>query len=189
MEVRGLTAAVYRVSVTLSNLNHSQPDDLDVLMVGPGGQAVWLMSDAGGANAVSGVSLTFEEAAALTLPDAGALVSGRLRPGNFDPASDTLPAPAPSGAHGTALSQFTGTDPNGFWSLYVFDDRDGASGGVAGGWSLDLSLLEPMADLAVRQIPPASPVAVGSNLLYTLVVTNQGPLRRAWPPSPTCCPP
>ena len=43
--------AVVDVNVSLS-LSHTRPDDLDLLLVGPQGQAVVLMSDAGGANAV-----------------------------------------------------------------------------------------------------------------------------------------
>src|SRR5688572_18352725 len=46
--VSGLTGLVTSVSATLVNLTHPSPDDLDVLLVGPGGQTVLLMSDAGG---------------------------------------------------------------------------------------------------------------------------------------------
>jgi hypothetical protein len=45
--VSGLTAAVSQLRVTLTNLNHSYSDDLDLLLVGPQGQSVLLMSDAG----------------------------------------------------------------------------------------------------------------------------------------------
>ena len=46
--VSGVTGTVHQVIVTLHNLSHPFPDDLDMLLVGPGGQRVILMSDAGG---------------------------------------------------------------------------------------------------------------------------------------------
>jgi hypothetical protein len=36
------------IAVTFDGLSHTSPDDVDVLLVGPGGQAVKLMSDCGG---------------------------------------------------------------------------------------------------------------------------------------------
>src|SRR6266540_3572554 len=58
ISVSQITGAVVNVSVSLNDVSHVFPDDLDVLLVGPGGQ-VMLMSDAGGGNSVSGVDLTF----------------------------------------------------------------------------------------------------------------------------------
>jgi uncharacterized repeat protein (TIGR01451 family) len=45
--VSGVVGLVGNVAVTLSNLNHTFPKDVDVLLVGPQGQKVILMSDAG----------------------------------------------------------------------------------------------------------------------------------------------
>ncbi len=49
INVAGVVGAVSKVTVTLKNMNHTFPDDIDVLLVGPGGQKILLMSDAGGA--------------------------------------------------------------------------------------------------------------------------------------------
>jgi len=49
---------------------------------------------------------------------------------------------APFPPHGQALSVFDGTNPNGTWSLYVFDDSapgaDMDGGKFAGGWSIKI---------------------------------------------------
>jgi len=34
------------------------------------------------------------------------------------------------------MSAFTGSNPNGEWKLYLFDDLDGDAGNVSGGWRL-----------------------------------------------------
>src|SRR5262249_1072776 len=59
--VSGLTGTVYKVTATLNNLSHGAAADLDVLLVGPKGQSVLLMSDAAAGFVVSGVSLTFDD--------------------------------------------------------------------------------------------------------------------------------
>jgi hypothetical protein len=121
--------------VTLDRISHTYPDDLDILLVAPGGQKVLLMSDAGGGTGINNVTLTFDDAAASNLPDSSAIVSGTYKPTDFT-TGDAFPSPAPAGPYGTALSVFNGLNPNGTWSLYVMDDAAGDSGSIAGGWSL-----------------------------------------------------
>lgn len=125
------------ISVTFSLLSHTWPDDLDILLVGPTGASVILMSDAGATFDISNVTLTFDLAAVTFLPDSGQIVSGTYRPTNYGD-GDTFPAPAPDGPYGSLLSAFLGTNPNGIWSLYVMDDTAGDSGSM-GGWSITLS--------------------------------------------------
>jgi uncharacterized repeat protein (TIGR01451 family) len=190
--VSGLTASVFHVRVALNNLSHSYADDLDVLLVGPGGQSTLLMSDCGGDFSMANVSLTFDDATANALPDSGAIFSGVVQPSNHGLEADLFPAPAPAGPYGTNLAVFNDTDPNGLWSLYLVDDADKDSGLLAGGWSLTFTTLNPLADVEVRQgitiggqsmvspdmtIPLTDPVplAVGSNVVFTYSVTNRGP--------------
>lgn len=171
--VSGVTATVERVVVTLSNVTHSAPADLDVLLVGPGGQKVILMSDAGGRPGVNNVTLTFDDASELSLPDFGIFVTESYRPTNFGE-GDSFAAPAPAGPYASALGAFRGTDPNGAWSLYVMDDSPGDAGFVAGGWGLTFQTLERFADIAVVQSAPPI-VALGSNVTVTVTITNLGP--------------
>jgi uncharacterized repeat protein (TIGR01451 family) len=173
--VTGLTAAVANVRVTLAGLTHSYADDVDVLLVGPNGRAVELMSDAGGEFALNNVTLTFDDGALAVLPDSGPIQNGLYRPSNYELAPDTFPVPAPAGPYDTNLAVFSGIDPNGPWSLYVVDDADKDSGAINGGWSLILSTLDPIADLVLTQTLSANPAAVSSNLTFTYTVTNLGP--------------
>ena len=133
--VSGLPASTLRVKARFNSLTHTFLSDLDVLLVGPGGQKVLLMSDAGGSAAAFGINLTIDDGA----PPMG---SGTLVTGTYSPTdlsigpADVFPAPAPAGPYGTALSAFNGTNPNGTWSLYVLDDEAPDGGNLAGGFSL-----------------------------------------------------
>ena len=144
--VSGLTGSITDVNVTISGLSHTFPDDIDVLLVGPGSQKILLMSDAGGPHDVTNINLTFDDAASLLLPNGDALTSGTFKPtnytGNGGP-NDLFPSPAPVGPYGSLLSTFNGTNPNGTWSLFVFDDEGGDVGRITNGWSLDISTAVP----------------------------------------------
>jgi uncharacterized repeat protein (TIGR01451 family) len=181
--VSDVAGSVAGVSATIRGFNHGWPDDVDVLLVGPGGHAVLLMSDCGGGNARTGVALTFADDAATGLPDNGAFNSGAYRPTNIDVTTDNFPAPAPAGPYGAALATFAGVNPNGAWSLYVIDDGAMDSGSIMQGWVLSLTttnLVCPQgelnhADLALATDVSINPVAAGSNFSLTITVTNAGP--------------
>ncbi len=140
--VSGLSGNVTHVQVKINGISHTFPDDIDMLLVGPGGQNVILMSDVGGGNpGASNVTLTLDDFAALSLPDGGPLATGLFKPTNVNPGTgtETWPAPAPAPAGGSALSVFNGTAPNGTWSLYIVDDESQDSGSIAGGWELSIT--------------------------------------------------
>jgi subtilisin-like proprotein convertase family protein len=150
--VAGIGTSVVDVNATLSGFTHSFPADVDVLLAGPGGQSVMLMSDVPRddpfcGSDVSGAILTFDDAAAGPIAPGEALNSGTYQPTNNDtflpkcapaPDVDTFPAPAPASPYGSGLAVFNGTDPNGTWSLYVLDDGGGDAGSIVNGWSLDI---------------------------------------------------
>src|SRR4029079_6570131 len=62
--VSGFTNVVSKVTVTLIGVQHNIPDDMDIVLVGPTGEKVMLMSDAGGMTAISGLTLIFDDDAA-----------------------------------------------------------------------------------------------------------------------------
>lgn len=143
ISVSGVTGTVTRVVVRVEGLTHTYPDDLDLLLVGPGGQRALLMSDAGGPADLNGVTLVFDDEAEVYPPDGGPVIKGIYRPANYG-TGDALPAPAPPGpyAEPQLLSVFKGIDPNGTWSLYVSDDGAQDVGRFTG-WGLTLSTTAP----------------------------------------------
>lgn len=127
------------VNVTLRGYSESVPDDIDVLLVSPSGQTAVIMSDVGAAQAVNGITLTLDDAAANSLPDSGLLTSGTFRPTNADSGiPDQFPAPAPSASGSSALNVFNGSNPNGEWRLF-FNDAPGNGPGSIQGWSLEIT--------------------------------------------------
>lgn len=138
--VDGLHGDITAVSVTLNGLSHNFPDDVEVLLVAPGGQKIKLMSDAGGGNDLNGVGLAFSAASGALLPDSMAITPGIYHPTDYSP-GDVLPAPAPAGPYGTDLNALIGPAEaqNGSWRLYVFDDSARDAGKIVGGWTLSIT--------------------------------------------------
>src|SRR5206468_3408590 len=94
--VAGLSGTVTNVTVDLTGVSHTFPDDIDIMLVGPGGQNTLIMSDAGGGGDIVSLNFTFDDAAAAPLPDATQLVGGTFKPSNYDTTTDVFPAPAPA---------------------------------------------------------------------------------------------
>ncbi|MEO5803478.1 MAG: reprolysin-like metallopeptidase, partial [Verrucomicrobiota bacterium] len=136
--ISGASGVLSKATVSLLNLSHTFPDDIDVLLVAPNGQTVLLMSDAGGSTSISNVNLTFDSLAATALPDSSPLVSGTYLPTDFE-AGEAFTAPAPTGPYGLSLTNLNGMNPNGTWSLYIIDDSNPNKGSIAGGWQLTLT--------------------------------------------------
>ena len=155
IDVLGLTGVVTNVSVTIHGLTHSSPQDLDMLLLGPSGQTFHFWSDAGGANAVSDITVNVADDGTTPLPDSGPLVDGTTyKPFNADTTGDDFPlpavgppynepAPAGSATFASVFNGLTADQVNGTWSLFITDDTDGNGGTIAGGWSLNISTAIP----------------------------------------------
>lgn len=134
------------LDVTVRFANHTDPDDLDVVLVGPSGRSAILWSDAGGANEMTGVTLTFadDNEAPVFLPDNGQITARTYRTSNYEVGADDWPGVNQN--NNRLLSTFYGPRPNGAWRLYVFDDveqpdtgdRNG-TGTFANGWSMKVT--------------------------------------------------
>lgn len=130
------------MSLKLNGFSHSSPDDVDILLVGPGGQTAVVMSDVGGTAAASGINLTLDDNASEGLPNTRQLVSGTFKPTNIG-GGDMFSAPAPQASSSSTLSVFNGTAANGTWSLYIVDDNPESTGTLSGGWELTFFVPAP----------------------------------------------
>ena len=167
--VAGLEGSITKVAVTLTNISHNFPDAVDILLVGPDGKQVVLMSDVGGAAVLSGVTLTLADGAP-ALPNDTAISSGTYRPTN-QPGADSFPTPGPGTltSGNTLLSIFNLTDPNGSWNLFAVEDGTGSTGAI-GGWSLSIETADLVAEVAST---PAT-VNAGAPLAYDVTLRNRG---------------
>jgi subtilisin-like proprotein convertase family protein len=133
----GGLASITDVNVTLAGFSHTFPQDVSILLIGPSGQGVVLMSRAGGSAPVSNVRLVFDDSAATALPSTGTFGDGSYRPADYKTV-DFFQSPAPAGPYAKVLSAFNGLSPNGTWSLYVQDDAAQDAGAINQGWALTI---------------------------------------------------
>jgi subtilisin-like proprotein convertase family protein len=121
------SGVVKDVDVSVSGLYHEGIRGLDLLLVGPRGQHVMLMSNACANSPVKNASWVWDDEAAGQMGAGDCPTLTRYKPSSY--AEDALPAPAPPRPYGTALSVFDGSEPNGDWRLFVFDFFPAAPGG------------------------------------------------------------
>ena len=134
------------------------------------------MAHVGGPYSVTNLVLAFDDAATNSLTDAS-LVSGtnhatQLPPLDSFPAISGQPPPTPISVFSMAAT------PTALWSLYVYDDTPGNGGNIANGWTLGLTLVNPLnppGSLAVGMTHAPDPVLTGNFLTFQITVTNLGP--------------
>lgn len=158
--VAGEAGPVGSLRVTLYDITHNSVGDIDVLLVGPGGQNILLIGDAGGATGLFGTrTLTLIDSAGQVLPQNGGFETGQYEPTSWTAGQPNFNSPAPAGPYnepGSSVgggpnltSVFNGTNPNGTWSLYIRDDNGaafskrqssagGQNGTLFGGWGLEI---------------------------------------------------
>jgi len=170
LTLSGLYPNIEKATVTLYGFSHSYPSDVSILLVGPSGQSVVLMSRAGDGLPVSNVNLTFDDAAANPLSQIAQLTTGTYEPTDYK-AVDTFFAGPPPPPYGKTLSGFVGTNPNGTWSLYVQDDQSPDTGVIANGWALNIETYGPM----ISAIGPQTVAENGTLAIpFTLLAVETG---------------
>lgn len=175
--VSGLTGTISKVSVTLSNITHTNPDDLKLLLVGPTGAKFVLLGNVGGSSAIGGATLTLDDAAGSLLPDTGPLVTGTFSPSFVASSAAMFPPPAPTGPYNqpapagaaTLASVFNAGNPNGTWSLYVVDDIAGNGSGSIGAWGLAFTTTGD-APTTTTLASSVNPSLVGQSVAFTASV-------------------
>jgi subtilisin-like proprotein convertase family protein len=135
--VSGLTGLVSQVVLSLHNLNHPWIEDLSILLVGPGGGQVMVLSRAGRDCQAENLTLLFDDAATCFVPIRAAIGNGSYKPTDY--VTSRPMTGIPGGPRGTTLTSFAGCDPNGIWSLFVVDDIEEDQGSIDGGWSLQFA--------------------------------------------------
>lgn len=135
---------VTKVTVQIVGFAHAFPSDVDVVLVGPGGQNAVLMGNVGTLNLpqpATNINLTIDDDAVASMPLDSDLTSGTYKPTQRQQFIFDFPAPAPATSNlmGPTLANFKSAEPNGTWSLYVVDDTETSSGIITGGWSLTIT--------------------------------------------------
>lgn len=171
ISITGLAGSVSKVVVTLQGFSHAYPEDVDAILVGPGGQKVALLGAVGGGTGVSGLTLTFDDSAASQL--GGILTSGTWQPSG---SVASMPGAAPAAPYGTALSDFIGSTPNGTWSLYVADAAAVDAGSISTGWKIAVTAGQPLC--CESNVPPTlatlsnRTVVLGRNLVLPVSASD-----------------
>jgi hypothetical protein len=186
-----LTGTISHVAVTLNGVTYAQSQDIDGLLVGPGGQTLILVANAGPntAGAISNVTLTLDDNAAATLSSSaiwGAPNSTvTSKPVNYGGFNETFGPPAPAGPYGnpgpsgggtaTLGSVFNGINPNGTWSLYLITTAAGdGTGSVSGGWCANVQTTGATGTNTAIQSDnnPSFTAAPGNAVNFTATVSN-----------------
>lgn len=173
--VTGQTGVVTIVTLQLFDVSHQISGDLDILLVGPEGDSLIVMSDISHSSysALQNANITFADTG--TAPPESGIITGshtwRTTNNNPDGASDDFPSPAPSpGSATTFATAFAGTEPNGTWSLYIVDDATGDVGTIAGGWNLTVDSEEEAVGTTTSIESTPNPSLVGGDVTFTATV-------------------
>ncbi|HZF01516.1 MAG TPA: Calx-beta domain-containing protein [Methylomirabilota bacterium] len=83
--VSNLGGTVIKATITLTNMTHSSPSDINVLLVAPNQKDTLIMSHAGGQHALNGVTLKFDDAATNSLPQNSQITNGVYKPTGYTP--------------------------------------------------------------------------------------------------------
>ncbi|MGA0849081.1 MAG: S8 family serine peptidase, partial [Chthoniobacterales bacterium] len=171
INVSGVPGAVSAVRVTLSGFSHTYPEDVDIVLVSPDGRKVALMGSVGGGNDAVNATLVFDDAATGSI--GGTVTSGTYLPSG---SVASMPSPAPAAPYASSLSEFSGGQANGLWSLYVADAAAEDIGTISGGWSLEIIVSEPVC--CAENTPPVftgiapKTAVVGRPVDFTVTATD-----------------
>jgi len=158
------------VNVSVNGITHSHPDDMDILLVGPNGAKVILMSDSCGSYDVTNYLWRWDDEAPAEMTDSGTTnvcSAFNHRPTNYG-TGDAFPAPAPAEPYGTSLSAFDSIDPNGAWNFYMVDDVGGDSGFLINPFTVELTT-RPKGKVSFSPTSVSPTLAEGATHQLTIV--------------------
>lgn len=170
-DVKGL---IGEIEVVLLDVEHQTPSDLSVLLVGPQGQSVVLMRNAGGSNPITNRWLKFDDDATTSLT-AATIVTSTNDP--TDLGAGDIGGAAPAAPYGADLSVFENTDPNGKWRLFVTDANGNAGGQINGGWVLHIYPRPTIQTIAAQTLNEGTAGSPAGFIPITAGVTNSVSVR------------
>lgn len=85
INITNLVGTVLNATLTLTNMSHASPKDIDGVLVSPDQKTTLFMAHAGGQNALTNVTLKFDDAATNSLPQNGQIISGTNKPSAYLP--------------------------------------------------------------------------------------------------------
>ncbi|MBI1761535.1 MAG: choice-of-anchor J domain-containing protein [Acidobacteria bacterium] len=182
LTVAGVTDTVTGIKVNLNGTNHTFTSDLDIMLVGPTGASVILMSDAGSSADLVNTNLSFVDGAPYLTNTStpNPIPSGNYSPTNYG-TGDTFSAPAPAVPVGGPLNAtFGGLNPNGTWNLFVMDDASGDGGSITS-WSIEFTTTSVVPTVATTPFTnaaniafPADPPGSGNATPYPSTINVSG---------------
>lgn len=126
-----------KVTISINGLSHTNPSDVLIMLQSPGGTNVALVGRCGDSIVAAGVNLVLDDAAAVSISDVTALVSGTFKPTHY--ALFLISQfPGVTGVIYDTLSQVYG-ESTGVWSLYVVDLVNVDTGSISGGFTLTIT--------------------------------------------------
>jgi len=154
IEISGVSGIITKLAVGIRGATHTNMSDLDILLMGPNGQGVILMSAVGSGKALRRTDIVFDDEAPRSPHFKGGtfdedqrpqtispiLKSGTYRPTNYKTDEDYEFPDVSLTEFSDKLSVFKGTVPNGKWKLYVIDRAEGDVGTIGGGWELTMNI-------------------------------------------------
>ena len=153
ISVAGVEGTVTDVDATVFGFGSSSPDDADVVLVGPNGNAVMLMSDVCGENpsSIDAATWTFDDSAPTFMSNNGpcqGFVGESFKPSNYgNPDEDDHSASGgPPPPYTNSLANLATGSANGQWRLFVFDDNAAGFVGftvVGWAWTFETAAAQP----------------------------------------------
>jgi len=186
IDVTGYSGTITGATLTLNGFTDADPEETVMALAGPTGTNIVPWNDVGGSTAVSNISFTLADSAGPSntipsppdngetyFPTANTSLGAAAFPAGTAPwgPPGTPSYAAPEGT-GTFTSTFSGVNPNGYWSLYLYN-RSSKTALSATGWCIDL-LSQPT--MSVTKTHSGSFTQGDTADTYTITVTNNGPV-------------
>ncbi len=179
ISVSGMTGLISDVDVHLFGVNHDIAHDIDILLVGPTGASIVLMSDvpSGGGFPAINANLTFDDQAAARFPN-GDLTGGTFKPSDNDVNQTTIdswPSAAPATRCGDDVAApSTAPTRMGPGACSSSTTPQLTMARSAGGWSLTITTQEAAVATTTAVVSSQNPSLTSANVTFTATVTSSG---------------